>query len=150
MFPVKMLYLEDVLSKTNYEFQKFRDRRPKRDPPERRMKHEAMIEPYLRRIRNSYDSRVLDKLRLPESEGCEDIDFIADLVYYICENEPEGAILVFLPGYDKISQLYNILDKPKTSKGPKVAGSYGRISITFLNAVRGTAGSVQATTGGPA
>ncbi|XP_017043836.2 ATP-dependent DNA/RNA helicase DHX36 [Drosophila ficusphila] len=119
MFPVTMLYLEDILAKTNYEFQKSRDRRPKRDRPERRMKHEAMIEPYLRRIRNSYDSRVLDKLRLPESEGCEDIDFIADLVYYICENEPDGAILVFLPGYDKISQLYNLLDKPQTPKGQR-------------------------------
>ncbi|XP_052851218.1 ATP-dependent DNA/RNA helicase DHX36 [Drosophila gunungcola] len=119
MFPVQMLYLEDVLAKTNYQFQQSRDRRPKRDRPERRMQHEAMIEPYLRRIRNSYDSHVLEKLRLPESEGCEDIDFIADLVYYICENEPEGAILVFLPGYDKISQLYNLLDKPKSPKGQR-------------------------------
>ncbi|XP_037709550.1 ATP-dependent DNA/RNA helicase DHX36 [Drosophila subpulchrella] len=119
MFPVQMLYLEDVLAKTNYEFQKSRDRRPKRDRPEQRMNHAAMIEPYLRRIRNSYDSRVLEKLRLPESEGCEDIDFIADLVYYICENEPEGAILIFLPGYDKISQLYTLLDKPKTPKGQR-------------------------------
>ncbi|XP_016976027.1 ATP-dependent DNA/RNA helicase DHX36 [Drosophila rhopaloa] len=119
MFPVQMLYLEDVLAKTNYQFQQSRDRRPKRDRPERRMMHEAMIGPYLRRIRHLYDSHVLEKLRLPESEGCEDIDFIADLVYYICENEPEGAILVFLPGYDKISQLYNLLERPKSPKGQR-------------------------------
>ncbi|KAH8413569.1 hypothetical protein KR009_012359 [Drosophila setifemur] len=119
MFPVKMHYLEDVLSMTNYEFQKSRDRRPKRDRPERRMRHAAMIEPYIRRIRSSYDVRVLDKLRLPESEGCEDMEFIADLVYFICDNEPEGAILVFLPGYDKISQLYNLLEKPHSAKGQR-------------------------------
>ncbi|KAH8261901.1 hypothetical protein KR038_004474 [Drosophila bunnanda] len=119
MFPVRMLYLEDVLAMTNYNFSKSRDRRPKRNRPEKKMQHEAMIEPYLRRIRNQYDSRVLEKLRLPESEGCEDMDFIADVVYYICENEPEGAILVFLPGYDKISQLYNLLDKPQSPKGQR-------------------------------
>ncbi|KAH8333923.1 hypothetical protein KR059_004546 [Drosophila kikkawai] len=119
MFPVRMLYLEDVLAVTNYEFGNSHDRRPKRCRPEQKMQHQAMIEPYLRRIRNSYDSRVLEKLRLPESEGCEDLDFIAHLVYYICENEPEGAILVFLPGYDKISQLYNLLQSPQSPKGQR-------------------------------
>ncbi|XP_020809319.1 ATP-dependent RNA helicase DHX36 isoform X2 [Drosophila serrata] len=119
MFPVQMLYLEDVLAMTNYCFGKSRERRPKRNRPDQKIQHEAMIEPYLRRIRNTYDSRVLEKLRLPESEGCEEMDFIADLVYYICENEPEGAILVFLPGYDKISQLYNLLERPKSPKGQR-------------------------------
>ncbi|KAH8325874.1 hypothetical protein KR067_009434 [Drosophila pandora] len=121
MFPVQMLYLEDVLAKTNYDFRKSSKnaRRPKRYNSEQQMQFMAMIEPYIRTIRNSYDGRVLDKLRLPESEGCEDLGFIADLVYYICDREPDGAILVFLPGYDKISQLYNLLDKPSLPLGQR-------------------------------
>ncbi|KAH8263128.1 hypothetical protein KR044_004825, partial [Drosophila immigrans] len=114
MHPVQMLYLEDVLALTDYQFSKRRDKRtrnqparnqPARDQPEYR----AMIEPYLRRIRGDYDDRVLQQLRQPESEGCEDIEFIADLIYYICSTQPEGAILVFMPGYDKIAKLATTL-----------------------------------------
>ncbi|XP_001356858.2 ATP-dependent DNA/RNA helicase DHX36 [Drosophila pseudoobscura] len=117
MFPVRMLYLEDVLSLTNYQFENLRTtkKKPNQERKESLMAHEAMILPYVRRVRHMYDRRVLDQLRLPESEGCEDIDFIADLVYYICENEPEGAILVFLPGFDKISKLNKALENPQGS-----------------------------------
>lgn len=118
MFPVEMLYLEDVLSLTGYRFGNRRDgrnKRPKRDQPE----HRAMIEPYIRRIRGKYEDRVLDQLRLTESEGCEDIDFIADLIFYICENKPDGAILVFMPGFDKISQLHKALENPHSPKGQR-------------------------------
>lgn len=118
MFPVEMLYLEDVLSLTGYRFASRKDgrnKRPKRDQPE----HRAMIEPYIRRIRGKYEDRVLDQLRLTESEGCEEIDFIADLIFYICENKPDGAILVFMPGFDKISQLHKALENPHSPKGQR-------------------------------
>ncbi|SPP79617.1 ATP-dependent DNA/RNA helicase DHX36 [Drosophila guanche] len=130
MFPVRMLYLEDVLSLTNYQFDnnsRGSKRKPRQDRRECVMEHEAMILPYVRRVRHMYDRRVLDQLRLPESEGCEDIDFIADLVYYICEHEPEGAILVFLPGFDKISKLNKALENPQGS----VKGQHWRHSLVL-------------------
>lgn len=118
MFPVEMLYLEDVLSLTGYRFgnrKAGRNKRSMRDQPEYR----TMIEPYIRRIRGKYADRVLDQLRLTESEGCEEIDFIADLIFYICENKPDGAILVFMPGFDKISQLHKTLENPGSPKGQR-------------------------------
>ncbi|KAM8715778.1 hypothetical protein ACLKA7_002772 [Drosophila subpalustris] len=117
MYPVQMLYLEDVLSLTGYQFVSRRDKRGRsqREQPE----HKAMIEPYIRRIRGSYDDIVLDQLRLPESEGCEDIDLIVDLIYYICSSQPDGAILVFMPGFDKISKLHNALGNPRSPKGQR-------------------------------
>lgn len=118
MFPVEMLYLEDVLSLTGYRFgnrKAGRNKRSMRDQPDYR----TMIEPYIRRIRGKYADRVLDQLRLTESEGCEEIDFIADLIFYICENKPDGAILVFMPGFDKISQLHKTLENPGSPKGQR-------------------------------
>ncbi|XP_030383048.1 ATP-dependent DNA/RNA helicase DHX36 [Scaptodrosophila lebanonensis] len=119
MYPVEMLYLEDILTLTGHRFSQQRERRQRRDRIEREMQHKAMIEPYIRRVRGKYDDRVLDQLRFPESEGCGDIEFIAQLIYYICEMKPDGAILVFMPGYDKISNLHSTLDKPKSPKGQR-------------------------------
>lgn len=119
MFPVEVLYLEDVLTLTGYRFgnrqSDGRNKKHKRDQPE----HRAMIEPYIRRMRGKYADRVLDQLRLTESEGCEEIDFIADLVFYICETQPDGAILIFMPGFDKISQLHRALESPRSAKGQR-------------------------------
>ncbi|XP_060648750.1 ATP-dependent DNA/RNA helicase DHX36 isoform X2 [Drosophila nasuta] len=106
MHPVQMLYLEEVLALTGYQFAKRREKRARENP-----EYRAMIEPYLRRIRGDYDERVLNQLRQPESEGCEDIEFIAELIYYICSTQAEGAILVFMPGYDKIAKLSTLLGK---------------------------------------
>ncbi|KAH8392172.1 hypothetical protein KR215_002281 [Drosophila sulfurigaster] len=106
MHPVQMLYLEEVLALTGYQFPKRREKRARENP-----EYRAMIEPYLRRIRGDYDERVLNQLRQPESEGCEDIEFIAELIYYICSTQAEGAILVFMPGYDKIAKLSTLLGK---------------------------------------
>ncbi|XP_033149949.1 LOW QUALITY PROTEIN: ATP-dependent DNA/RNA helicase DHX36 [Drosophila busckii] len=114
MFPVQMLYLEDVLELTGYQFDSKREKRAKSAAEQ--AEHRAMIEPYIRRVRGNFDKRVLEQLRLPESEGC-DIDFVSHLIYHICSREAEGAILVFMPGYDKISQLHSILEKPRTALG---------------------------------
>ncbi|KAH8377425.1 hypothetical protein KR093_005401 [Drosophila rubida] len=106
MHPVQMLYLEEVLALTGYQFSKRREKRARGQS-----EYLAMMEPYLRRIRGDYDERVLQQLRQPESEGCEDIEFIAALIHYICSSQPEGAILVFMPGYDKIAKLHTALGK---------------------------------------
>ncbi|XP_064535091.1 ATP-dependent DNA/RNA helicase DHX36 [Drosophila montana] len=117
MHPVEMLYLEDVLALTGYQFDSRKNRRARSRSDQ--SDHRPMIEPYIRRVRDRYDSKVLDQLRLPCSEGCEDIEFIANLIYYICTMKSEGAILVFVPGYSQISELHNTLLRPRSPLGQR-------------------------------
>ncbi|XP_023163854.2 ATP-dependent DNA/RNA helicase DHX36 isoform X2 [Drosophila hydei] len=117
MHPVEVLYLEDVLAMTGYQFDCGNNKRsqPRLDQSE----HRNMIEPYIRQVRSRYDNNVLEQLRVPHSEGCEDIDFIANLIYYICNKKSDGAILVFMPGLNKISQLHSTLKNPRSPLGQR-------------------------------
>ncbi|XP_049535940.1 3'-5' RNA helicase YTHDC2-like [Anopheles darlingi] len=47
------------------------------------------------------------------SFGDERIDhnLIIDVIQYICKNQPEGGILVFLPGFEDIQESYELLTK---------------------------------------
>jgi ATP-dependent RNA helicase DHX36 len=47
-------------------------------------------------------------LKNPESEEIN-LDLIAALIHHICITKLEGAILVFLPGWDNISNLNKLL-----------------------------------------
>lgn len=55
-----------------------------------------------------YSSHVMEMLKNPESEEIN-LDLIAALIQHICLSKPEGAILVFLPGWDNISNLHKLL-----------------------------------------
>jgi len=55
-----------------------------------------------------YSSHVLEMLKNPESEEIN-LDLIAALIQHICITKPVGAILVFLPGWDNISNLHKLL-----------------------------------------
>lgn len=46
-----------------------------------------------------------------ENPISEDTDYemILELIYYICNNKDDGAILVFLSGWDQISKMTKIL-----------------------------------------
>jgi HrpA-like RNA helicase len=55
-----------------------------------------------------YSPRVLEMLTYPESEELN-LDLIAVLIQHICVTKDDGAILVFLPGWDKISDLHKLL-----------------------------------------
>jgi ATP-dependent RNA helicase DHX36 len=47
-------------------------------------------------------------LKNPESEEIN-LDLIVALMQHICGTKDDGAILVFLPGWDKISNLHKLL-----------------------------------------
>ncbi|XP_032584618.1 ATP-dependent DNA/RNA helicase DHX36 isoform X6 [Drosophila mojavensis] len=117
MHPVEVFYLEDVLAMTGYQFDCRSNKRSR--PWLDQSDHRIMIEPYIRQVRDRYDTKVLEQLRVPHSEGCEDIEFIASLIYYICNNKSDGAILVFVPGFSKISQLHNTLKNPRSPLGQR-------------------------------
>ena len=55
-----------------------------------------------------YPFAILNWLENPMSEDT-DYELILELIYYICNNKDDGAILVFLFGWDQISKLTKIL-----------------------------------------
>lgn len=55
-----------------------------------------------------YPAALLNWLENPSSEET-DYELIFEVINYICNNKDEGAILVFLSGWDQISKLTNIL-----------------------------------------
>lgn len=61
----------------------------------------------MRRIKK-YPFSILNWLENPMSEDT-DYELILELIYYICNNKDDGAILVFLSGWDQISKLTKIL-----------------------------------------
>jgi len=55
-----------------------------------------------------FPSAILNWLENPISEDT-DYELILELIYYICNNKDDGAILVFLSGWDQISKMTKIL-----------------------------------------
>lgn len=55
-----------------------------------------------------YPAVILNWLENPMSEDI-DYELISELINYICNNKDDGAILVFLSGWDQISKLTTIL-----------------------------------------
>ena len=55
-----------------------------------------------------YSSHVLEMLKNPESDEIN-LDLIVALIQHICVTKNDGAILIFLPGWDKISSLHKLL-----------------------------------------
>uniref|UniRef100_A0A1B6EDU7 RNA helicase n=1 Tax=Clastoptera arizonana TaxID=38151 RepID=A0A1B6EDU7_9HEMI len=120
-FEVKQYYLEDVLEMTKYggrlkekiSVTSKRNRKKKQEQQD----YSNMIEPYIRlcELEKKYSKTTL---KLLENMNIEEIDLemIVDLVEYICYNKNDGAILIFLPGWDKISQLHSLLQESQLLK----------------------------------
>ncbi|XP_013110085.2 ATP-dependent DNA/RNA helicase DHX36 [Stomoxys calcitrans] len=120
LFPVDVLYLEDVLQETGYtNFQNDimaatrKNGRQRNNREQQDTQYSSMINSYLPSIRDKYDKQVIDTLRrYSDTEGCGNLNFLEYLIFYICEHKPPGAILVFLPGYERISKLNDQLQRP--------------------------------------
>ncbi|KAF4518531.1 hypothetical protein B566_EDAN004275 [Ephemera danica] len=118
-FPVETFYLEDVLQKTGFSFAEVKVRPGEvwkkhtsrgREGEKKKQEYHELMGPFVRKLRSDglYDEHVLQSLTNPESEEIN-LELIAALVQYICNTQPEGAILVFLPGWDQISKMYNFI-----------------------------------------
>ena len=55
-----------------------------------------------------YPSNVIYSLRSMDIEEI-DLEMALSLLKYICRNREEGAILVFLPGWDTISKFHDMM-----------------------------------------
>ncbi|KAG8297706.1 hypothetical protein J6590_030216, partial [Homalodisca vitripennis] len=129
-FPVQEFYLEDVLQMTRYipklknngRYQKFRGQNPKKWRMKPKEKEEmllfrGMVHPYLRELTSSknYSAQVIDFLYNQDSEELS-LELVTELIKYIDRTQGEGAILVFLPGWDKISTLNRMLTQEGLSE----------------------------------
>jgi ATP-dependent RNA helicase DHX36 len=122
-FPVKEYYLEDVLEMTRFQIPNrttVSENRPvwqkhtARGKEQRRKEcdYEGFIAPYLRDIASSgaYSRQTIESLSSPVAEDLNH-ELVASLVHHIHTRQREGAILVFLPGWEDISKLNRLFSE---------------------------------------
>uniref|UniRef100_A0A3Q1FLL2 ATP-dependent DNA/RNA helicase DHX36 n=1 Tax=Acanthochromis polyacanthus TaxID=80966 RepID=A0A3Q1FLL2_9TELE len=119
-FPVEEFLLEDIVEMTRYRPQN-QDRRPswkrgfwqgRHSRPEKEEKEAEYKESwpcYARTLKGRYSDNTIEALEMLDGDDKIDLELILALIRYIVLNEEEGAILVFLPGWDNISSLNDLL-----------------------------------------
>lgn len=104
--PVKEYFLEDVVQRLNYTFQSVHKRYEGTDRNSNMFMQRVV--PYVRNVLSkSYPDTVCRQLLQPGSEELN-IDLIYKLTMSICMNDPPGAVLIFVTGFDDINRLYNM------------------------------------------
>ncbi|XP_067138666.1 ATP-dependent DNA/RNA helicase DHX36-like [Centruroides vittatus] len=114
-YPVEEYMLEDVLEMTRYtpkqQPNKIIDSKWKRYTKKGReqiRKYEEMQENILKSLMGNYSAHTVKALSNYDEDGI-DFDLIVELIKYICRSQGEGAILIFLPGWDQISKLHTFI-----------------------------------------
>lgn len=72
--------------------------------------------PFIRSLEGKYSGMTLDVLA-EWNELRIDLDLVHALIAHICATKPEGAILVFLPGWEQISELNKRLTSDPSLRG---------------------------------
>ncbi|KAM3615872.1 uncharacterized protein V6R79_008865 [Siganus canaliculatus] len=119
-FPVEEFLLEDIVEMTRYRpqnqdrrgtwkrgFWQGRNSRPEKEEKEAEYKESWPC--YARTLQGRYSDNTIDTLQKLDNDDKIDLELILALIRYIVLNEEEGAILVFLPGWDNISSLNDLL-----------------------------------------
>ncbi|KAG5269044.1 hypothetical protein AALO_G00197670 [Alosa alosa] len=129
-YPVQEYLLEDVVEMIRYRPQK-KEHRPRWKRgfmqgqvarPEKQQKEAEYQESwpcYARTLRDKYSDSTIDVMEMMDDDDRIDLDLIAALIRHIVLNEDEGAILVFLPGWDNISGLNDLLMAQQMFKSDK-------------------------------
>ncbi|NWU44891.1 DHX36 helicase, partial [Hylia prasina] len=120
-FPVVEYLLEDVIEKLRQVYTPEKtDRRlhwrkgfmqGHVSRPEKEEKEEIYRQQwpgYLRQLQDRYSASTISALEMMDDDKV-DLDLVAALIRHIVLEEEDGAILVFLPGWDNISTLHEIL-----------------------------------------
>uniref|UniRef100_A0A8D0B798 ATP-dependent DNA/RNA helicase DHX36 n=1 Tax=Salvator merianae TaxID=96440 RepID=A0A8D0B798_SALMN len=128
-YPVKEYFLEDVIEKLRYipentdrrahwkkRFMQGRVSRPEKE--EKEEMYQERWPDYLKQLRGRYSESTIDALEMIDDDKI-DLDLIATLIRYIVLEEEDGAILVFLPGWDNISTLHDLLTSQVMFKSDK-------------------------------
>ncbi|KAM6161312.1 ATP-dependent DNA/RNA helicase DHX36 isoform 2-T2 [Erethizon dorsatum] len=118
-FPVVEYLLEDIIEKIRYipeqkehrsqfkrSFMQGHVNRPEKE--EKEAVYKERWPDYVRELRRRYSANTVAVLEMMDDDKV-DLNLIAALIRYIVLEEEEGAILVFLPGWDNISTLHDLL-----------------------------------------
>ncbi|CAG7729372.1 unnamed protein product [Allacma fusca] len=114
LYPVTEYYLEDVITRTKFTIQPSRNRvqfsgskSGSNHKSKYALEFDKFIQPFARKLEHAktYPLETTRQLRKPETEDLN-LDLIQALIELICqEDKDNGAILVFMPGWDTISGL---------------------------------------------
>uniref|UniRef100_A0A671QRK5 ATP-dependent DNA/RNA helicase DHX36 n=1 Tax=Sinocyclocheilus anshuiensis TaxID=1608454 RepID=A0A671QRK5_9TELE len=119
-YPVKEYLLEDVVELLGFKPQ-HQDRRPRyrrgfmhgqNVRPEKEQKQAEYRESwpcFARTLRDRYSDSTTDALEMMDDDDKINLELIVALIRHIVMKEDNGAILVFLPGWDNISTLNDLL-----------------------------------------
>ncbi|XP_051512420.1 ATP-dependent DNA/RNA helicase DHX36-like [Myxocyprinus asiaticus] len=119
-YPVQEYLLEDVLEMLRFRPQ-HQDRRPrynrgflhgKNIRPEKEQKEAEYHESwpcYARTLKDRFSVSTIDALEMMNDDDKINLELIVALIRHIVMHEDNGAILVFLPGWDNISSLNDLL-----------------------------------------
>ncbi|XP_077104242.1 ATP-dependent DNA/RNA helicase DHX36 isoform X2 [Siphateles boraxobius] len=119
-YPVKEFLLEDVVELLRFQpKQQYRRPRYKRGfmhgqnaRPEKELKEAEYRESwpcYARSLRDRYSDSTIDTLAMIDDDEKINLELIVGLIRHIVMKEDDGAILVFLPGWDNISTLNDLI-----------------------------------------
>lgn len=106
--PVDEFRLEDVLQFTGYKVKPGSDYVIK--PKDAKNKPSYSKAALKKLYQPKYDSHVTDSLAIVD-ESVINYEMMAKLLEYITENNEEGAILCFMPGFQEITKLIDELNK---------------------------------------
>lgn len=117
-YPVEELFLEDILEETGFDkFNKEAKKEPvwcqytyKNQRHNEAKSFDMIVGKYANSLRGRYSQKTINILKNPETEKI-DLKFVQHLIQHISYQKPSGAILVILPGFTLISQLYDSLQK---------------------------------------
>ncbi|XP_044057746.1 ATP-dependent DNA/RNA helicase DHX36 [Siniperca chuatsi] len=119
-FPVEEFLLEDIVEMTRYRpqnqdrrsswkrgFLQGRNSRPEKEEKEAEYKESWPC--YARTLQGRYSDNTIEALEMLDNDEKIDLELILALICHIVLKDEEGAILVFLPGWDNISSLNDLL-----------------------------------------
>uniref|UniRef100_A0A3Q3GD52 ATP-dependent DNA/RNA helicase DHX36 n=1 Tax=Labrus bergylta TaxID=56723 RepID=A0A3Q3GD52_9LABR len=119
-FPVEEFLLEDVVEMTRYRpqskdqrsswkkrFWQGRNSRPEKE--EKEVEYQDSWPAYERTLHGRYSDSTISAVELLDGDDKIDLGLILALIRHIVLKDEEGAILVFLPGWDNISSLNDLL-----------------------------------------
>ncbi|KAL8564469.1 hypothetical protein ACOMHN_017611 [Nucella lapillus] len=123
-YPVHEYLLEDVLEITKYQQDPRKIRKtPKRSfrrvDQEKEQEEEWNYQAWLRNMEGSYSRSTIEALRNFDFSKI-DLDLVVRLLQYIITSKGDGAILVFVPGWEEISNLHKMLQAAPYASNCKI------------------------------
>lgn len=120
-YPVEEFLLEDVVEMLRFKPQHRREHRPRhrrgfmhgqsvrQEKEQKEAEYRESWPCYTRTLRDRYSDSTIDALEMMDDDDKINLELIVALIRHIVMNEDNGAILVFLPGWDNISSLNDLL-----------------------------------------